>query len=281
MYVQMKTRPIPKPVKRTHNLQHKIKDVLLDCFEHNAFSTFPYIVDGYTSKQAINKTNSGNCISLSMFIKDQLMKRYGVSSYLVPATVPSYIYKEGYLDVCHVSLVVPINSSSYYLIDPAFYFLEPVLIHMKQPSQPVRSMNIYDNKVDIVHPKLKSYDTRKILNDYQSFPKDTKFCQCHYNDKSDDTWNYYLREIVNPDQAISKFFITIRNEPFFVSTKLDHENKCMKDLIIRTHRGEDVSIKLNDETIYDGPVYTIPSDKKQMVEELLHSRGFDPGLLTF
>ena len=281
MYVQMKTRPIPKPVKRTHNLQHKIKDVLLDCFEHNAFSTFPYIVDGYTSKQAINKTNSGNCISLSMFIKDELMKRYGVSSYLVPATVPSYIYKEGYLDVCHVSLVIPVNASSYYLIDPAFYFLEPVLIHMKQPSQPVRSMNIYDNKVDIVHPKLKSYDTRTILNDYQSFPKDTKFCQCHYNDKSDDTWNYYLREIVNPDQAISKFFITIRNEPFFVSTKLDHENKCMKDLIIRTHRGEDVSIKLNDETIYDGPVYTIPTDKKQMVEELLHSRGFDPGLLTF
>ena len=277
----MKTRPIPKPVKRTHNLQHKIKDVLLDCFEHNAFSTFPYIVDGYTSKQAINKTNSGNCISLSMFIKDELMKRYGVSSYLVPATVPSYIYKEGYLDVCHVSLVIPVNASSYYLIDPAFYFLEPVLIHMKQPSQPVRSMNIYDNKVDIVHPKLKSYDTRTILNDYQSFPKDTKFCQCHYNDKSDDTWNYYLREIVNPDQAISKFFITIRNEPFFVSTKLDHENKCMKDLIIRTHRGEDVSIKLNDETIYDGPVYTIPTDKKQMVEELLHSRGFDPGLLTF
>lgn len=277
----MKTRPIPKPVKRTPNLQHKIKDVLLDCFEHNAFSTFPYIVDGYTSKQAINKTNSGNCISLSMFIKDELMKRYGVSSYLVPATVPSYIYKEGYLDVCHVSLIIPVNASSYYLIDPAFYFLEPVLIHMKQPSQPVRSMNIYDNKVDMVYSTLKSYDTRTLLNDYQSFPKDTKFCQCHYNDKSDDTWNYYLREIVNPDQAISKFFITIRNEPFFVSTKLDHENKCIKDLIIRTHRGEDVSIKLNDETIYDGPVYTIPTDKKQMVEELLHSRGFDPELLTF
>ena len=198
MYFQMKTRPIPKPVKRTHYLQHKIKDVLLDCFEHNAFSTFPYIVDGYTSKQAINKTNSGNCISLSMFIKDQLMKRYGVSSYLVPATVPSYIYKEGYLDVCHVSLVIPINASSYYLIDPAFYFLEPVLIHMKQPSQPVRSMNIYDNKVDMVYSTLKSYDTRTLLNDYQSFPKDTKFCQCHYNDNSDDTWNYYLREIVNP-----------------------------------------------------------------------------------
>ena len=51
------------------NENKKIKDVLLDCFEHNAFSTFPYIVDGYTSKQAINKTNSGNCISLSMFIK--------------------------------------------------------------------------------------------------------------------------------------------------------------------------------------------------------------------
>ena len=32
MYVKMKTRPIPKPVKRTHNLQHKIKRCLIRLF---------------------------------------------------------------------------------------------------------------------------------------------------------------------------------------------------------------------------------------------------------
>ena len=281
MYVEMKTRPIRPPIKKVADLKKKLTDILLDCFKYNAFSTFPYIVDGFTSKQAINKTNSGNCISLSMFIKDQLMKRHGVSSHLVPATVPSNIYKEGYLDVCHVSLIIPINASSFYLVDPAFYFLEPVLVHLKKTMLPSRSMNIYENSINMVNPSLKSMNSGTRLNAYQRFPKDTKYCQCHYDGKPDDTWNYYLREIVNPDQAISKFFITIRNEPFFVSTSIDDENKCIKDLIIRTHKGEDVSIKLNEDTIYDGPIYSIPSDKKKMIEQLLHSKGFDSELLTF
>ena len=55
----------------------------------------------------------------------------------------------------------------------------------------------------------------------------------------------------------------------------------MKDLIIRTHRGEDVSIKLNDETIYDGPVYNIPSDKKQMVEEYYIREGLIQTIINF
>ena len=276
----MKTRPIPKPVKRTHNLQHKIKDVLLDCFEHNAFSTFPYIVDGYTSKQAINKTNSGNCISLSMFIKDQLQKKYGITGYMIPSTVPSYIYKEGYLDICHVSVLIPINKSAFYLIDPAFYFMEPILIHTKKYIEPIRSMNIYDDTVYMVNSTLKICDKRTQLNQYQNIPKGTPYCECYYNENSDDKWNYYLREIVNPDQAISKFFITIRNEPFFVSTKMI-DDICKKDIIIKTYNGDHVSIKVNDIILYDGHIVNIPHDIKNKMVDLLQSRNYDSSILSF
>ena len=75
MYCPMKTRPIKPQVKKTHNLKQKITNTLEECFDSRAFSTFPYINKGLTSKQAMNKTNSGNCISLSTFIKDQLKKR--------------------------------------------------------------------------------------------------------------------------------------------------------------------------------------------------------------
>ena len=281
MYVQMKTRPIKPQVKRTQNLKQKITDTVSDCFDQNAFSTFPYINDGFTSKQAITRTNSGNCVSLSMFIKDQLKKRYGISSHLVPATVPSYIYKEGYLDICHVSLVIPNNKTSFYLIDPAFYFMEPVLIHTKQPISPIKSVNIHGNKIDMVNPTLRMYDKKTQLNQYQSLPKGTQYCECYYNEKSDDTWKYYLREIMNPDQAISKFFIATRKEPFFVSTKME-DDMCKKDIIIRTYNGGDhVSVKLNDMTLYDGHVLNIPHDIKQQMINLLKSRNYDSSILSF
>ena len=277
----MKTRPIKPQVKRTQNIKQKITDTVSDCFKKNAFSTFPYINDGYTSKQAITRTNSGNCVSLSMFIKEQLKKKYGISSHLVPATVPSYIYKDGYLDICHVSLVIPNNKTSFYLIDPAFYFMEPVLIHTKQPISPIRSVNIYDNKIDMVNPTLRMYDKKTQLNQYQSLPKGTQYCECYYNENSDDTWNYYLREIMNPDQAISNFFIAIRKEPFFVSTKME-DNMCKKDIVIRTYNGGDhVSVKLNDMTLYDGHVLNIPQDVKQQMLNLLQSRNYDTSILSF
>jgi hypothetical protein len=284
MYHTLKTRPLKPQVTKTHDLRYKLLDILMDSFDQNAFSTFPYIRDGYTSKQAIKETNSGNCIALSMYLKDQLHKRYGVRSHLVPATVPSHIHIERYLDICHVSLIIPINASSYYLIDPAFYFLEPILIRTKSPKSmsrlcpAVRSVNIYDNVIDTIHPTLKEYDARHKLNHYQAMPKGTQYCECYYNTKSDDTWKYYLREIVNPDQAITTFFITIRKDPFFVSTKVEN-GTCTKDIIVRTYDGDHVSIKQGEHTLYDGSSANIPVDVIQDLSHTLQDRGFDEEIL--
>ena len=116
-------------------------------------------------------------IIFSSILLNITIKKYGISSHLVPATVPSYIYKDGYLDICHVLLVIPNNKTPFYLIDPAFYFMEPVLIHTKQPISPVRSVNIYDNKIDMVNPTLRMYDKKTQLNQYQSLPKGTHYCE--------------------------------------------------------------------------------------------------------
>ena len=281
MYSSLKTRPIKHSVKKHHKLKDKVKHTLQDCFKFNAFSTFPYLKDSYTSKQAIKKTNSGNCIALSMFIKQQLKDNFNIDSYLIPATVPSYIHKEGYLDICHVALMIPVNKNSVYLVDPAFYVMDPIEIKMKGgEAKPVRSMNIYENKVDTVNPSLQQCGERLALNEYQSLPKGTRYCQCYYNQDSHDTWNYYLREIMNPDQAVSQFFTAIRNEPFFVSTKVE-DGLCKKDIIIRTYNGGDhVSIKLNDSTMYDGHLSNIPQSVKQQMSDLLMNRGYDNRILN-
>ena len=132
----------------------------------------------------------------------------------------------------------------------------------------------------MVNPTLRMYDKKTQLNQYQCLPKGTQYCECYYNEKSDDTWKYYLREIMNPDQAISKFFTAIRGEPFFVSTKMDN-GICKKDMTIRKHDGDSVSIKMGDQQIYDGHTLAIPSELKQQLIDLLQSKNFDPSIVSF
>jgi len=277
MYVELKTKPIKTSSKKTPNLKKKLTDILSECFQTKAFSTFPYIKDNLSSKKSIVKTNSGNCIALSMFIQDKL-KRHGVHSCLIPATVPSYIYKDGYLEVCHVALVVPINESSYYLVDPAFYLMEPILVRMGKSISPVKSIDINQNKMVMVTSELKVNQNKTKLNEYQVFPKKTYYCECCYDNDKEDTWKYYLRELTNPDQSITGFFIKIRKDPFFVSTTLV-DGMCIKDIVIRMN-GDNISIKLEDTVIYDGSIHQIPNSIKIKMETILRSRGYDKHILS-
>ena len=58
-----------------HVNQKKIIKGLSDCYSKYAFSTFPYIIDQISSKDAIKKYNSGNCIALSLSLKDYFEKK--------------------------------------------------------------------------------------------------------------------------------------------------------------------------------------------------------------
>ena len=61
-----------------------------------------------------------------------------------------------------------------------------------------------------------------ILNQYQKLPEKTIFSECYYLNDKFDKWRYFLVEIINPDEAISNFFINIINKPFIVTTILDN-----------------------------------------------------------
>ena len=50
----------------------KVSRALFSCYNGTSFSTFHYLLYNYTSAQTLHYTNSGNCIALSMFIKNYL-----------------------------------------------------------------------------------------------------------------------------------------------------------------------------------------------------------------
>ncbi len=235
IYNELITRPIDIYNNQVHITEEHIIDVLEDCYNNTAFSTFPYFFHNYSSEQAINKMNSGNCIALSLYVKKKLKEKYDINSCLIPATIPKKYRRNSYLDISHVSLLIPIDNSSndsgFFIADPAFYFINPIEINVKDFSPKiVFGKNIYTQEytddyknyksIDKILIQLDYIDTDKKFNNWQTIKAGTYLVRCFEVDDPLDTWSYFLTEIVNPDEAITTFFLR-EQEPFITATDGD------------------------------------------------------------
>ena len=70
-YTKLKTRSFINRIVNNPNVSEvKIMNALEECYKNCAFSTFPYIMHNIDSREAIKKYNSGNCVALSIYVKD-------------------------------------------------------------------------------------------------------------------------------------------------------------------------------------------------------------------
>lgn len=217
--------------------EDKIIESLENCYRNCAFSTFPYIMHNLDSRDSISKYNSGNCIALSMYIKDYLKNKYNINSYLIPATIPNKYKVRGYLHISHVVLAIPKNNKEIFIADPAFYFLSPLKVDLNNKfSTIVFAKEIYSTEdnlhlkdydtIDTIIGNTKIIDREKKFNNYQIIPKNTITSEVYYKSDPNDKWTYFLTEIINPDRAISDFFIGIRKDPFIMTTIIDKNGVC-------------------------------------------------------
>lgn len=238
--------------------QKIIIDSLKKCHANCAFSTFPYINCNYNSKQSLDEFSSGNCISLSMFLKKYLKEHYNIESFLIPATIPMKYQRNGYLPISHVALAIPKNNKKIYIADPAFYFINPIKVRLyNKKYQTVFSKDIYKSEsendpklytsIDRLLCKTKKTKNKIIFNEFQEIPENTIYTECYEIKDTNDKWSYFLREIINPDESISNFFINILNRPFICSTCLDSNNICHSNIIIRLISNDELSIQYKNE----------------------------------
>lgn len=243
-YYKLHTKNFLQNIKSQQVDENTIIDALDNCYQNTAFSTFPYIMHNLNSRQAIQKFNSGNCVALSMYIQEYLLRKHNLKSFLIPATIPDKYKFSTYLDICHVALAIPKNRKEIFIADPAFYFLNPIKINLNGDDIPtVFSKDIYQYEpsknlrdyisIEKIQSRLIRSKISQDLNEYQSLPKNTIACQCHYLTDSFDTWSYILREVTNPDRAISTFFINTRKQPFICSTKMDSNGVCINDTYLK------------------------------------------------
>lgn len=260
VYHELKTQNILNKIYNQNVNQKILIESLKECNINSCFSTFPYINYGMSSKESIKNFNSGNCIGLSLYIKDYLINNFQIESFLIPATIPKKYSQPGYLEVSHVALAIPKNKNKIYIIDPAFYFINPIKVRLnKNKNQIIYSKNIYDNEdttnknpkiyssIDKIMTTNKMSESEIILNDYQKIPDKTIYSECYYLNDINDKWKYYLIEILNPDEAISNFFINILYRPFIVTTNVDTNNIPSKEYYIKFISDDSLYIQYRNE----------------------------------
>jgi len=185
------------------------------------FSTFPYLVyNQEKSSTSVRNFNSGNCISFCYFIQMYLQKNYKITSYIVPASVPSLFKVQGTPQMSHCAVLIPINLYEFYLMDGALYFLEPMFCSLKDNvERTILSSNAHRHVESKITYSLKKCQKMFIDEKFdQIIPNKTLCVFTYFNESKHDTWNYYLCEILNPDYNIGYSFLKHKNIPFLMNT---------------------------------------------------------------
>ena len=273
MYYKLNTRPFLHTTDNQRVTFENLKQVLNNHYDTAAFSIFPYLNEKKNSKKCI-ENNAGNCISLSMRIQDILKNKNKnkkpITSFLIPSTIPSTFNRDGYQPITHVALFVYVNSRYGYIIDPAFYFTEPIRVDLRTDAPGVACMrNIHTESDDIVNYNTYQFPNRVDYSEYQRIPKDTLAVNCNFEKDTSDKWSYILREITNPDKAISSFYVNLNKmRPFIMSTKVTDEG-LKQDCAIHKRKDNQVEIKQDNTTLFYGDVDSIPPNLKTLIKEKL------------
>jgi len=232
--------------------QESIRDALYACYENIAFSTFPYLSYKLSlSSHTLDKYHSGNCIAMTTFLKRYLQSNHKVRSFIVPASVPNIFRVQGTPELCHVSLLIPLTETSYCILDPAFYFLEPLHVDIEHPQPTIAdSMNIHKQMHE---PIVGQYDGQR--------------CLCFFEEAPTERWAYETYEVLDPDESIGIHFLTHKPEPFLCKTTMI-DRVPYKDFHLKMEQGQLIFIQDHVE-VYHGPPEHLPEPLQQVIEQVL------------
>lgn len=263
MYNNIKLKSIKKS-----NINESINKTLVDKLLYETitefpFSTFPYI-HGSNSK-GCQKYKQGNCVALALNLKRKLNK-YNIKSILIPCSIPKKYQHKDYIHLSHCAVAIFDSLNNILICDPAFYFLESALLNInKMTSNTILSKNIYENKLDTNIFNLNIIKKLTNFNKYQSIPANTYLVNMYFKHDPADTWNYYLIQILNPDEAISNFYINIKRLPFI--TILD--NSLTLSFLLKYTDKYNFHIKYYGKLIYKGIKANIPENIKPIIKKYL------------
>jgi len=195
------------------------------------FSTIPYtIYKESQSNTCIYKYNSGNCIALSHFVKEYLQANHNIKSYIIAASVPNSCKTPGTPHLTHCAILIPLSEDKFCIIDTALYFLEPMICDVKDTStRTIEMSDVYQHNIRRVNYNISKCDNCLLDINYNQKLANNSLCvSCVFEHDQSEHWNYYLNEIVNPDNNIGHAYLKHKKEPFMMYTQVVNKKPVLK-----------------------------------------------------
>lgn len=260
---------------KKQNVNHSmIKEVLHNLYRNIRFSTFPYLTYKISSSlNSLKQYNSGNCIALTQFIKIYLQNNYNVDSYIVGASVPDVFKVENTPTMCHCAVCIPLSNHEFYILDPAFYFLEPIYCDLNNNiERTIEHSDIYSHVNSNIFYKIDICEDCVIDHDYKQKLLPESLCvSCYFENDITQKWDYYLNEILNPDESIGSYFLKQKYLPFLLYTDYDFKDNMVKmSYKVFIDDNGDIVIKKypEKEILFKGNIHDLNNDSK--LYHLLH-----------
>jgi hypothetical protein len=251
--------------------KHQIQSMLETIYNTIYFSTFPYLIyKSNSSLHSLHQYNSGNCIAFAECVKLYLKKNYNIESYIVGSSICSLFKVPGTPEICHCAVVVPLNLYEFYIVDSALYLLEPMHCSLKDNKlMRVYSSNCYEHEKSEIQYQVTTCESCLLDSKYNQVLPDKTLCvQASFTNSPQETWNYYLAELKNPDANIGYSFLTHKPNPFMMCTK--YEDNLVKLKYKITYEDEKIVIKTypDRKVIYEGNTYDNNEVLKKVFQEL-------------
>ena len=269
-YLNMKFEKLNlKPIylKSQNNLlkQNTFKNLFYNLYKNVRFSTFPYF--SYKVEDSLNclkQYNSGNCISMCYFIQIYLKNNFNIDSYIIGASVPEQFKVDNTPHMCHCAVLIPKSEYEFFIIDGAFYFIEPMYCNLNNNNlKSINCSDIYNHKIFKIEYIIKNIENEILDEKYSQILLPNSLCvSCNFDNDRSQQWNYYLNNVINPDESIGNYFLQSKSLPFILYTEYDTINNIVK-LSYKLYLNEEGKIIIKEypfnELIFEG-------DK----EELIH-----------
>ena len=265
MYHDINVRKVPCDMKTQQVNKELIHRLLRATISECPFSLFPYI-HGHNSYESQCK-KQGDCVALSIYLQRKLRKRC-IKSVLVPATIPNNLKLPGYLTISHVALAIWNGCDEVFVCDPAFYFESPMVVSLKQGTGgTIRLRDVYSNSTKNLEYAPYIQKEKYVMNDHQTIPANTHLVETYSEDLPDDRWQYYLIEVLNPDEAITSFFVNIVRYPFIAIV----DSELHMSFYLKFKDAKNIVIKLYNRKVYHGDVDDVPCAIDDLISKYLTS----------
>lgn len=233
-------------------------ELMFNMYNNIIFSTFPYtLYKEEDSTTCLKKYNSGNCIALSYFVKIYLEQNFNIKSYVIGASVPDTFKVKGTPHMSHCAVLIPISMDEFYIFDAAFYFMEPMYCNLKNNEErTIKTSNVYSHQISYICYIISTCPSIILDDNYNQKLQTNSLCvSCYFKNESNEKWNYYLNEIVNPDNNIGISFLENKKEPFLMYTvyhneqpKLKYKIKVQEDGLVQVKQYPNGDVIFNGES---------------------------------